>query len=72
VVATPAPAASAVPRAAADLAGKRTLERMAVDALAAGAATEAIALYDELATQHPDVPAYREAARILRARVAER
>jgi hypothetical protein len=43
-------------------------ERFAVDAVVAGAYAEAAQRYDELAREHPDQPAYREAARILRAK----
>jgi len=44
-------------------------ERAAVMAVESGASDRAGDLYDALATAHPDRPAYREAARILRAKV---
>jgi outer membrane protein assembly factor BamD (BamD/ComL family) len=44
-----------------------TLERQAADALRAGRRDQAAQLYDQLAAQHPENPAYKEAARILRA-----
>ena len=46
--------------------GKKTPEREAVDLAAAGQYTKAAEIYEQLATQHPEQPAYREAARILR------
>jgi hypothetical protein len=46
--------------------GKRTPERAALDAVAAGSFDEASRLYTELATQHPGEASYQEAARILR------
>jgi hypothetical protein len=48
--------------------GGKTAPREAADAVAAGAFDQAAKLYDELAKAHPDVPAYAEAARILRAK----
>ena len=48
---------------------KRTPQRIAVDAVAAGAFGEAARRYAELADQHPDQRVYREAARILRAKI---
>jgi hypothetical protein len=47
----------------------KTPERLAVDALAAGAYADAARRYDELAREHADQPAYREAARILHAKI---
>ena len=44
-----------------------TLERQAADALRAGKRDQAAVLYDQLAAQHPENPAYKEAARIIRA-----
>jgi hypothetical protein len=69
----PAPVAaqSAQPALAID-AGGRTLERRAVDAVASGAYGEAAHLYDQLAEAAPnrdEAFKYREAARILRARI---
>jgi len=52
--------------------GKRTLERVAIDAVAAGAFDQAAKIYMELAEAHPDNAAYREAARILRAKAASK
>jgi hypothetical protein len=46
--------------------GKRTAERMALDAVAAGSFDEAAKLLAALAAAHPDDPSYKEAARILR------
>jgi hypothetical protein len=48
--------------------GKRTPERAALDAVAAGSFDEASRLYADLASAHPDDPSYKEAARILRER----
>lgn len=47
---------------------KKTLERRAVDAVAAGNYAEAADLYDQLVKERPDVPAYREALRIVQAK----
>lgn len=49
--------------------GVPTLERQAVDAVAAGNYVKAIGFYDQLAQHNPDRPAFAEAARILRAKV---
>jgi predicted Zn-dependent protease len=46
--------------------GKRTAERMALDAVAAGSFDEAANLLTALSAAHPDDPSYKEAARILR------
>lgn len=59
----PAPSGSAS-------APKKTLQRAAADAVAAGAFLEAAALYEQLAREHPENPAYAEAARIMRAKAA--
>ncbi len=67
---TPATAAS-VPAEAPLPPGKKTLQRQAVDAVAAGSYAEAAKLYEELAQANPDVPAYAEAARIMRAKAAK-
>ncbi len=48
--------------------GQRTLERQAIDFVAAGQYTKAIEVYDQLAVQHPDQPVFKEAARLLRQR----
>lgn len=50
------------------MAKEKTAERAAVDAVAAGAWDPAARAYDDLAKQHPENPAFREAARILRAK----
>jgi hypothetical protein len=66
-----APIASAPPAATNKGAPKtteKTPERAAVDAVAAGSLVPAAELYDELAKTHPENPAYKEAARILRAK----
>lgn len=64
VASSPPPAPSEPPLPA----GKKTLQRQAVDAVAAGSYAEAAKLYEELAKEHPDVSAYAEAARIMRAK----
>jgi hypothetical protein len=66
--ATPPAASSSDPRTepARPAAGRRTAERAALDAVAAGSFDEASKLYADLATAHPDDPAYKEATRILR------
>ncbi len=74
---TPAVAASPVPDAVAsvrvdgqaDFREGGANDGAAVDAVAAGAYGEAARKYAELAQQHPERPVYREAARILRARL---
>jgi hypothetical protein len=65
-VTSPDARADAPPKVAPLPAGKRTPERLALDAVAAGSFDEASRLYASLATIHPDDPAYKEAARILR------
>jgi hypothetical protein len=62
------PAAGSAPLATAD--GDR--ERAAVLAVESGAADRAANLYESLAASHPERQAYREAARILRAKAAPR
>lgn len=65
----PAPSASAsAPGSPKTDPAKKSAEREAVDAVAAGQYELAAKLYDQLAKEHPDVPAYKEAARILRAK----
>ena len=66
---SPRPPPSAPATAPAVSAGSKSPERMAVDAVVAGAYADAIHRYDELAREHPDRAAYREAARILRAKL---
>jgi hypothetical protein len=51
---------------------EKTREREAADAVAAGAYDRAARLYDELAKGHPEVPAYAEAARIMKAKAGKR
>jgi len=46
-------------------AASKTLERQAVDALGMGELNRAAAMYAQLAKEHPENPAYGEAARIL-------
>jgi hypothetical protein len=46
-------------------AAAKTLERQAVDALGMGELARAAAMYSQLAKEHPENPAYGEAARIL-------
>lgn len=48
-----------------------TLARRAADAYSAGDLAAALAAYQELASQHPDEPAYAAMVRILQRRVAE-
>jgi hypothetical protein len=66
--ASPAPAPSKItaesPKGGAR--GKRTQERQALDAVAEGQFDEAAKRYEALAALHPEVPAYRDAVRILR------
>ncbi|XYH94733.1 hypothetical protein ACMHYB_43975 [Sorangium sp. So ce1128] len=52
--------------------GKKTLQRQAVDAMAAGDHERAARLYEELARDQPDVPAYADALRIVRTKAAKR
>jgi hypothetical protein len=54
---TPAPASS-----------QKTPERIAVDLVAAGAWEPAAKAYEELAKAHPENPAYKAAAKMLRAK----
>lgn len=63
----PLPSASAPGNPKTDPA-KKTTEREAVDAVAAGQYELAAKLYEQLAKDHPETPAYKEAARILRAK----
>lgn len=48
---------------------KVTLQRQAADAVAAGRYADALAMYEQLAKEYPDVAAYAVAQRILRARL---
>jgi hypothetical protein len=48
--------------------GTRTLERQAIDLVAQGQYGKAVDIYDQLAQQHPEQPAFKEAARLLRQR----
>ena len=72
------PSASASASASAALAGEsafvrgnKTPERQAVDAVVVGDNEHALKFYEELAVVHPGVPAYAEAARILRAKIGK-
>jgi hypothetical protein len=47
---------------------QKSLERAAVDAVAAGSYESAAKMYEELAKAHPENPAYKQAAKILRAK----
>jgi hypothetical protein len=49
----------------------RSLERQASDAVAAGSFSDALKLYEQLAAQHPDMAVYKEAARILKTKMAD-
>jgi hypothetical protein len=57
------------PTAPTSVGGGKTLARIAADAVAIGAYTDAVIRYDDLARTYPDRPAYREAARILRSKL---
>jgi hypothetical protein len=50
----------------------KTDERVAVDAVVGGQYEQAAKAYDELAKAHPDIPAYKEAARILRVKAKKK
>jgi hypothetical protein len=67
----PAPSGSG-PRPKIASAKERTLERRAADAVASGDYAGAAKLYDELAREQPDRVAFKEAARILRAKSTTR
>ena len=62
----PIPTASAKPPTAPK--GKHSIEREAIELVGQGQYTKAADLYDQLAQQHPEQPAYKEAARLLRLR----
>jgi hypothetical protein len=64
------PAANVPPAAAADAGAgaQRTLERQAVDYVAANDYAHAAAVYEQLQQQNPQNRVYAEAARILRAK----
>lgn len=66
--ATPRPAASGKKPYPTTKAPPASLERKAVDAVIAGNYKEALALYEQLDQQYPNVPAYQEAIRILKAK----
>jgi hypothetical protein len=72
VVPTPAPTGTASSKAGAGgdprTTSAKTREREAADAVAVGAYAKAADLYDELAKAHPEVAAYGQAARIMRAK----
>lgn len=65
-------AADLVPAAAQALRDSRTAERRALDTAASGQDAAAAEQYQALAAAHPETVAFREAARILRGRVANR
>lgn len=61
------PARGAVTRITPAAASSASVDQSkAIEALVSGDLTKAAALYESLASDHPQVPAYREAARILR------
>lgn len=66
----PAPARSASPKKPPFPPSKPPVseERKAVDAVSAGNYAEAIAIYEKLSQQYPEVPTYREAVRVLKAK----
>ena len=63
---TASTAAIPVPSAAPLKKGEVTKERQAADAVRQGHKTEAIALYEQLAAEHPENPAFKEAVRVLK------
>jgi hypothetical protein len=65
-------AGSAAPSGSPATTGPRTPQREAADAVAAGAFDRAAKLYEDLAKAHPEVPAYAEAARIMKAKAGRR
>ena len=72
---TTAPATTTAPTATAPVPPPtptkgRSLDRQAVDLALQGQFAKAAELYDQLAAQHPDQPAYKEAARLLRSRMS--
>lgn len=66
----PTAATTAAPASSAKNPPKKTLERAAADAVAAGSYAEALQTYEELSRQSPDVGAFRQAVRILKAKMA--
>lgn len=71
----PRPAAAALagmPNAPRPVPGGKTLQREAADAAAIGDYARATDLYEQLAREHPDVPAFAEAARIMRVKATPR
>lgn len=73
VAPTPSPAPTASGKASAGASTSvKTREREAADAVAVGAYDKAARIYEELAKAHPEVPAYGEAARIMRMKVGKR
>ncbi|APR84463.1 Cell division protein FtsK [Minicystis rosea] len=69
---SPSGKASASPASPTTTTATKTREREAADAVAAGAFDKAARLYDELSKAHPEVPAYAEAARIMKAKSGKR
>lgn len=67
---TPTMATVAAPASSAKGPPKKTLERAAADAVAAGSYPEALQMYEELSRQSPDVAAFRQAVRILKSKTA--
>lgn len=64
-VAAPSASPSPSPRASAGPGARKTPSRVALDKAAEGSYASAAELYAELATQNPENPVFREAARIL-------
>jgi hypothetical protein len=64
------PHPSTAPAPVVPSAGK-TLDRLAAEAVANNAYSQAVTRYEALAQQHPDQAAYREAARILRSKLTD-
>jgi len=52
--------------------GSKSLQRRAADAVAVGAYAQAAELYEQLAKENPNKPAYAEAAAILRAKAGQK
>jgi hypothetical protein len=70
VAVAPSATATAKPTKPGAPPSKKTLQRAAADAVAAGAWVDAATLYEQLARMSPDQPAYAEAARIMRQKAA--
>ncbi|HEY1955889.1 MAG TPA: FHA domain-containing protein [Polyangiaceae bacterium] len=64
----PTVTASATAKPPHDPKAKKSVEREAIELVGQGQYAKAAALYDQLAQEHPEQPAYREAARLLHLR----